>query len=228
MRTTRAAWEAGINRELAWWRGYLETGGYDYPALQDEFRFRFDPDAPLQEHVARLLPHRVPASDVRILDCAAGPATTLGKTLRGERVALTAIDALADHYAAMLDELDLVAPVPSRWGEAEHLNAQFEAHQFHLVYMRFALDHCYNPIGALRQMVRVVKPGGTVMVEHYRDETQTEFQGLRHWSLHPETNDLVIANADHSSRVSRELPGVGMQMAMSATWMTMLLHSPAA
>jgi ubiquinone/menaquinone biosynthesis C-methylase UbiE len=108
--------------------------------------------------------------------------------------------------------LDLVAPVRSRRGEAEHLDDQFEDGQFHLVYMRYALDHCYDPVGALRQMVRAVRPGGIVMVEHYRDQTQTEYQGLRHWNLHPEADDLVIANSDHTSRVSSELPGVDLQM----------------
>lgn len=227
MGSTRTAWESGVDRELAWWWGYLETGGYADPVLQNEFRFRFDPEAPLQEHVARLLPPRVPAPEVRILDCAAGPATTLGKTLLGKRVALAAVDALADHYAAMLDELDLVAPIPSRQGEVEHLDDQFAADQFHLVYMRYALDHCYDPVGALRQMVHVARPGGIVMVEHYRKQTPAEYQGLCHWSLYPEADDLVIANAGHSSRVSHELPDVDLQMEVSPTWMTMLLHRPA-
>lgn len=224
--TTRTAWESGIGRELAWWRGYLQTAGYHDPETREEFRFRFDPAAPLQPHLAGLLPATVPVAGIQILDCAAGPATTLGKTLNGERLAITAVDALADHYTPLLAELGLRPPVPSLPCDVEHLDELFPPDHLHLVYMRFALDHCYDPIAALRQMVRVTRPGGVVMVEHYRDASQTEYQGLRHWRLLPEEHDLVIANDDQRLRVSEEVPGVRLEMQLRPDWMTMTLHLP--
>src|SRR5690606_2291974 len=71
---TRAAWAAGISRELAWWRRYLAGKGLDWP---EEFQFRFDADCPLQPHIDRVLPASRFGGPVRILDCAAGPATVL-------------------------------------------------------------------------------------------------------------------------------------------------------
>lgn len=221
---TRDAWEAGMSQELAWWRRYLAGEGLDWP---DDFRFRFDPDSPLQPHVDRVLPAPQDGAMARILDCAAGPATTLGKVRHGQRLAIVAIDALADYYQALLTELGLVPPVATRRGEVERLDEQVAADSFDLVYMRFALDHCYDPRLALRQMVRATRPGGTVMIEHYRDATQQEFQGLRQWELRPEPGDLVIANPNHSVRVSEAIPGARLEVDFSLTWLTVLLHKEA-
>ena len=222
---TRAAWEAGISQELAWWRRYLAGKGLDWP---EEFQFRFDADSPLQPHIDRVLPASRFGGPVRILDCAAGPATALGKTRHGKRLEIVAIDALADHYQALLTQLGLVPPVPTRIGEVERLDEQIAADSFDLVYMRFALDHCYDPRLALLQMVRAARPGGTVMIEHYRDATQQEFAGLRQWELRPEPGDLVIANPAHSFRVSETIPGVRLEVDFSSTWLTVLLHKGSA
>jgi hypothetical protein len=139
---TRDAWEAGISQELAWWRRYLAGEGLGSP---EAFRFRFDPDAPLQPHIECVLPAPRDGAAVRLLDCAAGPATTLGKVRDGERLEFVAIDALADHYRALLTELGPGPPVPTRRGEVERLDEQVAADSFELVNMRFALDHCYDP-----------------------------------------------------------------------------------
>ena len=218
MDTPRAAWEAGAARELDWWRRYLAGRGLGDAA---GFRSRFDPQAQLPDHVARLLPEGRPASAIRILDCAAGPATTLGSRLGGERVDLVAADALADAYAAMLDDLGLTPPVPSRRAEVERLDASFEPGTFDLVYMRFALDHCYDPPQALRQMARVLRPGGTLLIEHYRDEGEVTYEGLRRWTLLPQPPaELVIANERSRARLSEILPGSRIQVEATPTWLT--------
>lgn len=72
-----------------------------------------------EPEVARLLPRHLPASDLPILDCGAGSATTLGKMLGGRRLPITAIDALADRYREMLTEIGLTSPVPSLAGKIE-------------------------------------------------------------------------------------------------------------
>lgn len=173
--TTRSFWESGIDHELDFWQRYLASGGMDMP---DDFRWRFDPNSPLQPHIADMVPLDIPVSDLAILDCAAGPATTLGKTLGGEHLRIVAVDALASHYDVMLSELQLSPPIPSIPCQAERLETLFEPDSFALVYMRFALDHCYEPIAALQQMVRVVLPGCVVMIEHYRDDREEKHRDL--------------------------------------------------
>lgn len=222
-RSDRSVWETGIDHEVQYWRDYLATEGFHGA---EDFLFRFDRDAPLQPHLADRLPQGLPACELRILDCAAGPATVVGKTLGGNRLPITAVDALAEQYRSVLQDLHLTPPVPSIPCDVEQLDTKFGSDQFSLVYMRFALDHCYDPIGALRQMVRVVRPGCVVMVEHYRDEHETEYQGLKNWTLMPEPNDLVICNTLHRLSVQEELPGIPIEIDSSPSWLTLILHKP--
>lgn len=153
-------------RELAWWRAFLEE------RLRDDAEYleRFDPERPLQPHVARLIPPDRPPEEVRILDCAAGPASALGRVWRGRHVELVAVDALADAYAPILERLDLRPPVPSRQGTVEHLDQLLPEASFDLVHMSNALDHCREPALALEQMVRMARPGGAVLIEHYNHD----------------------------------------------------------
>jgi ubiquinone/menaquinone biosynthesis C-methylase UbiE len=225
-RSTRAEWQRGVERELGYWREYLRTGGLDWP---EDFRFRFDPQAPLQPHIAARLPRGLPAADLPVLDCAAGPATTLGKTLSGERLPITAVDALANQYAEVLHDLGLAPPVPSLPCDVERLGDRFGADRFALVYMRFALDHCYDPIAALRAMVRVTRSGCAVMVEHYRDERDEEYEGLKQWTLQPARDDLIIRNPDHRLSAREEISEARLEVEFSPSWLTVILHKlPAA
>jgi hypothetical protein len=90
--------------------------------------------------------------------------------------------------------------------------------------MRFALDHCYNPLEALRQMTRAAQDDGAVLIEHYRDASQVAFEGLRQWDLRPEPGDLVVANADHSFSVRDAFPDFQVNIAFSPTWLTLTIR----
>jgi hypothetical protein len=105
---SRERWQRGVERELAFWRSYFASGGLDWP---DEYAARLNPDLPLQDVIAK---HLQSGQRARVLDCAAGPATTVGKTFNGERIELVAVDALADEYAALLAEFRIEPPVPTR------------------------------------------------------------------------------------------------------------------
>lgn len=220
---TRQLWESGAGRELGFWRQYLASEGLDWP---DEFRWRFDPSTTLQSHIAAMLPQDLPVSRLTILDCAAGPATTLGKTLHGERLPIVTLDALAGDYQQMLAELRLSPPLPSIRCEVEQLDTLFPPSQFELVYMRFALDHCYDPIAGLRQMIRVARPGCAVMIEHYRGDHDDEYQGLKHWTLVPTDDDLLIGNRALELSVKQKLPDVDVEVRASPTWLTLVLRKP--
>jgi ubiquinone/menaquinone biosynthesis C-methylase UbiE len=150
--------------------------------------------------------------------------TTLRKVYRGQPVDLVAVDALADHYDALLADLKIQPPVRSQRCEIEHLDRLFAPADFDLVYMRFALDHCYDPLLALRQMVRVTRPGGAVVVEHYRDAAQTDHQGLRQWDLVPSDDDLVVRNTTAAFSVAEEFPDLEHSVTYSATWLTLVLR----
>ncbi len=218
---TRQAWLTGIEKELHWWRSYFTSDGLNDPAGYHE---RLSPMAPLQPHIAAALPSRPSESIVRTLDCAAGPATTVGKVLSDLPVDVVAIDALADLYHEMLAEIGLTPPVPTLTCDVEHLDEQVEPDSFDLVYMRFALDHCFDPLRALLQMARPTRDDEVVLIEHYRDASQVDFDGLRQWELRPEPGDLIVANATTSFSVRTELPNHQVRIDYSPTWLTLTLR----
>jgi hypothetical protein len=113
----RSLWQANIDEEVAFWRR-LAAG--ELPEKLSDWRARFDPDLPIQDYVLAYTPE-VERAGLRILDVGAGPASTLGKTYRGRRLDLTAVDPLAEHYQKVLDEFGLTPPClpararPSAW-----------------------------------------------------------------------------------------------------------------
>lgn len=218
--TTYPAWRAGLPRELAWWRDFLRERALADPG----YRRRFDPGMPLQPHLAALLPSAGAAGPPRVLDCAAGPVTGVGKIHGGRALDLAAVDALAGEYAAILAELGLAPPVPSRPGEVERLDALFPAGAFDLVTMTNALDHCHDPLLGLRQMLRAARPGAPVVVEHYRDARDGEYAGLKQWTLDPRARDLVVRNDRHRFSVASALPGASVVADIRSDWMTVVIR----
>src|SRR5258708_11288012 len=56
-----------------------------------------------------------------------------------------------------------ISNVSFRIGDAQNL--PFESEEFDLVVSRLALHHVQNPLQALREMTRVLRHGGTVLIE---------------------------------------------------------------
>lgn len=142
-------WSNGIKNEFDFWAKWLETKGREWP---DDYLFRIDPDAELQAEIAGLL------ADIsgipKILDVGAGPMTKLGKKMKGVAIDLTAVDALADIYG----ELNYPTGLPlvrTQKCDSEKLSEKFSANSFDLVNATNTLDHSYDPITAIKEMIKV-------------------------------------------------------------------------
>jgi SAM-dependent methyltransferase len=186
----KSAWDAGLHEEIEFWRSVLSGERADF---SEEMRGRADPNAPVVSYLAELLPKE--ATEINILDVAAGPISSCGWKLDGRQVNLTAVDALAEVYNGLLDEFGINPPVRTTVGEAERLSSQFGGGRFDLVHIRNALDHCYDPLLALREMLFVAKPGGTVFVHGFTNEAQAaSYQGLHQWNIDVRGGRLVLWN----------------------------------
>jgi hypothetical protein len=120
----------------------------------------------------------------------AGPVTLIGPTTNVE---IVAIDPLADTYNAMLHDRGITPFLRTRTAEAERLSSAGLG-EFDLVFSCNALDHCYDPILAIGEMLAVTKPSGVVFFEGYVNEAINEHEaGLHQWNFMPiDTGDLVI------------------------------------
>jgi SAM-dependent methyltransferase len=204
----RVLWESGMPHEAQWWRRWMkrtfsQRNAEDRKlALQDE---HLDPELPLQERIAEHL--CAPQGElVSILDVGAGPMTRLGKKWEGRTVEITAIDPLADYYNRQLDKFGVTPLVRTQPGEVERLTDHFPTNHFDIVYMHNALDHSYDPLKGIRQMLEVVKPGCYVLLEHFINEAKTTgYHGLHQWNFCADGDHFVIWNRETRFSVNNVL-----------------------
>lgn len=219
-------WKLALPCEEKYWETYIaQQGGGAWGA---DFVERTNPIQPLQAHVAAHIAAPGGAT-VKILDVGAGPLTVLGKTWVGRNVEITAVDPLANDYHRLLRRHGVRPPVPTQYCEAEKLAARFGRDVFDLVYSRNALDHSYNPLEALRQMVAVCKPGGVALLEHLINEGETEkYYGLHQWNFCCQEQRFVIWNRIHRYDVAAELgAAVRVTTRVAGSWLTVLLRKSA-
>jgi SAM-dependent methyltransferase len=206
--TVKAAWDEGLQEEVDFWRAVL---GNTNPAWADYHREtveRLDPERKFDDHLASLLPQGVPATRCKVLDVAAGPVSPCGWMIGAEKVDLTPIDALAGPYRILLEERGFTPPVWTQDCHGEQIDQRFAANTFDVTHIRNALDHCYDPLAVIRNMLAVTKRGGWVVVVGFVDEAEYGmYDGLHQWNVRVEEGDLVIWRPSERHEVGKALDG---------------------
>ena len=194
----------GIDDEVRFWEQWIDSRGGEWP---DDFRQRLDPEAEVEEYLplsvgAEALPR------LRILDVGSGPLTKLGKRYRGQPLDLSACDPLADVYSALLRRAGIAPLVPVRMAFAEDLTAFFAPESFDLVHCINALDHSFDPLRAIQEMLRVVRVGGAVVLMHQPNEAEREeYVGLHQWNFDVQDGRFVIWNREQRVDVAEVMRG---------------------
>ncbi len=117
-----------------------------------------------EERIHRLVAAARLKGDERVLDIATGPGYIAEAFAHSARE-VTGLD-LTDAMLSIARERTQqrgISNVSFRIGDA--LNLPFESEEFDLVVSRLALHHVQNPLQALREMTRVLRHGGTVLIE---------------------------------------------------------------
>jgi len=201
--SSHQVWEDNLENEVGFWNRYLSTSGLEWP---DEFRMRLDPSSVVTDELVGGHLRRLTSIEVSILDVGAGPLTIINKTFPGKPLAITATDPLADDYDRLLTEARIDPPVRTVRCEGERLLTMFEPDTFDIAFARNALDHSYEPIRVIRNMIELVKAGGFILLKHRRNEAQTVgYEGLHRWNFdNNDDNDLILWNPEtrHSVRAS--------------------------
>lgn len=187
----RKAWQAGVQSEVEFWRAVFV--GQQFPDFTRDMLQRIDPGNPLYPWIASKLPADVPVSQGRILDVAAGPVSFIGWHVDGERPQITAIDALALQYREILDEFGMVPPVYTQSCDGEEIDGRFAQGSFDVVHIRNALDHCYDALAVVKNMLWVLKPGGSLLIHGFSDEAKFgHYEGLHQWNARGVDGALII------------------------------------
>ena len=184
------SWSDDIAEEIDYWREALRDPGA-------ELRERFDARRPFRDLEA--VEHLAQDGVLRVLDVGSGPCSTLGFTHPECRIDLVPVDALAIEYAQLLGELGLRAPAPPIRVDGEHLLEVFPPGSFDCAYSINAIDHCYDPLQALENMLTLVRPGGAVTLNHFEYAGRHEgYEGLHNWDLFIEGERLILADRDRA------------------------------
>ncbi|MCI4679248.1 class I SAM-dependent methyltransferase [Rhodoblastus acidophilus] len=181
-----ALWRDGVQNELTFWDNWFATKGDQWP---DDFRSRLDPTREIHTDLMAGL------TGTRVLDVGAGPMTKLGSCYQGRRLDLVACDPLAPFYDKIAARYGVTRPVPTQFGFAEYLSAFFPPDSFDLVHCSNALDHSFDPVRSIEEMLIVAKPGGRILLSHVRNEGESgNYEGLHQWNFDADGEDFVIWN----------------------------------
>ena len=130
---------------------------------------------------------------MRVLEVGAGPISNIGRHHPTKEIQLTPTDVLAKEYDRLLAARSLKPPVPTVYADAEHLSQFFAPNSFDLVYAGNCLDHMSNPRQAIEEMVKVVRPGGWIVLFHRANEAeQQDYAGLHQWNLSADEGRFIL------------------------------------
>jgi SAM-dependent methyltransferase len=167
-----------------------------------------DSETEIRDPVVRAELERNPAEEVSILDVGAGPLTWLGYRYPGKRLTIVPVDPLADEYDLLLRAAGLEPPIRTIRVAGEDLLERFGPESFDIAYATNALDHSADPLAIISNMVTVVRPGGTVILRHKRNEGQSaRYSGLHQWNFDAVDDNLLLWNEAVEVNVGSALAG---------------------
>lgn len=178
-----------LSGELGFWRHWLASKGMEWP---DDYARRLDPKAPIQDHIATCL-DQLAGNMIEILDVGSGPLTKVGKVHQSKKLAITAVDVLADEYNRLLAQFEVLPPVATQYGDAQQLRQHFPERLFDIVYAENSLDHTSDPVAATREMLAVTRPGGIVLLLHSENEgCKQSYEDLHQWDFTCERGSFLV------------------------------------
>ena len=198
-------WSNFKTSELSFWDHWIINKGSrnENSKKKIEFKFRMDPSSYLQKYINNILKDNFNLnSTIEILDVGAGPCTYLGKKSNEFNLKITATDALADLYYRN----NFNPPIKTIQLETEKLSTKFKEEYFDFIFSRNALDHHYDPLLSIEQMLFVLKKKGIMLLEHRTNEAVIEnYHGLHQFNLCVKNNDFYIWNKKININVSEYL-----------------------
>src|SRR6516164_9162357 len=191
LRAQMMEWKLGVASESAFWDTWMQERGGEWP---EDFRKRFDPETPLDPWVAAAA-RSLGKEDLSIVDVGTGAVPGIGYKLEGIALRITAVDPLASIYKGLLARHRLNPPIAPIFAPAEELSSFFEPNSLDIAHCRNALDHSFDPLRGISEMLKVIRVGGLILLRHHRNEAEQEdYKGFHHYNFDCCGNRFVIWN----------------------------------
>ena len=182
-------WLSAIVDELEFWYLTIATDGGNW---SDSYKERLSSGRIFQ--YASYVEH-INSTELHVLDVGAGAISAIGDYLPGVQIHLTVTDALAPAFNAILDDCGIIPPNVVQHCDAERIVQKFGQDSFHFINASNCIDHCYDPILAIQNMVKAVKQDGVILLGHHDNVAEQEnYTGLHQWNLTSEEGRLVVWN----------------------------------
>jgi len=173
----RSLWNKQLHGEVEFWDQWLED------KKNKSFIFRVDPNTKIQDWLAVYLNKNLQVN--RILDVGSGPLSNIGKICEFTILEIVCCDVLADQYHKLLMKHGIEAPCKIIRAEGESLTSVFRENEFDIVFSNNAIDHTYDAIKTIHEMLKVTKPGGFVIIQVSEKEGQRNlYRGLHQWDFY--------------------------------------------
>ncbi len=173
-------WLTGIQNEIFFWKTYMEKRG--------GVRYKKGFTDTVEKNKRFLLEDEIPACDadkeICFIDVGSGPFSRCGFVTDKAKLKCIAVDPLADIYKILKKENNLENGINLESGFVELLDRKYSENSFDIVHMSNALDHSFNPVIGIAQLLYICKIGGKVILRHNENEAEAEcYEGFHQWNL---------------------------------------------
>ena len=132
---------------------------------------------------------------IEFLDVGSGPFSRCGGRSKDHELHMTYVDPLGNVYEKLKSIYKVSNGIFVKRGFVELLDKIFGHNSFDVVHMSNALDHCFDPIFGLIQLISVCKIGGKVILRHNENEALNEqYSGLHQWNITIENDQFIVWN----------------------------------
>lgn len=195
-------WLDGIELELNFWNKWINEKGGIY---KEDFLRRIA-DTPKIEDETFIIFSSKP---FRVLDAGAGPISCFGIIGSLGKIELTACDPLADAYARVLEANKIVPYVKTEFAYFERLTDRYKTNYFDHVHVRNALDHAFDALTGIYELLHVLKTNATLRLVHAENEAEHEhYQGFHQWNFTEDNGKFIIWNRDTNINISDTLRNI--------------------
>lgn len=192
-------WIKGIRFEIDFWDKLMKSRG-KIGGDRDIFEFRISPHTPF------LLEKELEREYTKFLDVGSGPFSNCGAVTIQKKISIKAIDPLAEIYKKLKHKYDVESPIIPETGMVELLSDQFEENMFDVVHMSNSLDHCFDPIEGIKQMLYVCNQGGKIILRHNENEAEhAHYSGFHQWNVCLDRGEFIIWRPGEKINVGNEI-----------------------
>lgn len=198
-------WLSGLESEIAFGKRYMETeGGIYYEGFKETTAK--NKYFTLEKHLKGMEEKQI----IKFLDVGSGPFSRCGYISNKYNLLVEAVDPLAEIYNILKQKNDLENGINIKTGFVELLDKIYEPESYDIVHMSNSLDHSFDAVFGIYQLLNLCKIGGKVILRHAENEAErSEYGGLHQWNLsvHNEERSFVIWRQDERYDIRKMFDG---------------------